>query len=143
MDVFGLIDPAELAGGGEVGGDEGSTTVGSPDEVESGEEDASEDRHVRRKERRADSGVVKMALSLYKVQLGIYLLDFQRVEVNKILVPHVILFNLSYSSGRLLWIYEIEYPHHCRAEDFVRCIQGSGGICGILCLCVGSGNRFT
>lgn len=86
---------------------------------------------------------VKIALSLYKVQQNIYLLDFQRVEVSVfffqwvfgvvcwcslcvLLLPHfLLLLNLLYlpfsRAGRCLRVHETVRLHHHGAEESVRC----------------------
>ena len=73
---------------------------------------------------------IKIALSLYKVQQNIYLLDFQRVEVGYLSFQcafsvscqcHDIMFIVL--SGRCLWVHETMRIHYYGTEKPVCCIQ--------------------
>lgn len=63
---------------------------------------------------------IKIALSLYKVQQNIYLLDFQRIEV--VFYCHCICL-LICCEGRCLWFYETLRFYHHRTKELIRCIK--------------------
>lgn len=69
---------------------------------------------------------VKIALSLYKVQQNIYLLDFQRVEV--CYVFYIMSFLLPVSVfpflclGRCIWVYEIMCFHYHGIKESLCCL---------------------
>jgi hypothetical protein len=67
---------------------------------------------------------VKIALSLYKVQQNIYLLDFQRVEVSVFslrLAFYVLI--IPFCQGRCIRLYETLRVHHYRTQESVCSIQ--------------------
>lgn len=66
-------------------------------------------------------GRIKIALSLYKVQQNIYLLDFQRVEVRKPVVRFRQRFLCFFYAGGCVCFYEVVCFHNHGVKEFVCC----------------------
>lgn len=83
-------------------------------------------------------GKIKIALSLYKVQQNIYLLDFQRVDVSEIqlysylstslmILTILILIILLYCvTGRCVRLHEVVRVHHHGTQESLGRVTGAG-----------------